>query len=216
MVKDEEKLEIKVNRLLSRVGELEKSLESKKAQVTLLQAEILEKEGLSYQDKNLMLQEPEIYAGTLLLSEPENLTGPPGTQKTKILSETTAEESLPDSGEGAHQEDCLMLQVVRDFCVIAEKIMENRDYIEYTYATKYSVSFYKIEQEVFDGYVRKYSQLDLKTFLNICIDLMILKSEPNRRQCSYYTGKRRVYYVSRNFMDCAVRKIEEKQDVANA
>lgn len=94
-----------------------------------------------------------------------------------------------------------------DFCLIASLIIENEDYIKYSYATKYSESFYKIEQSIFENYICKYSRLDLRTFLNFCINLSLVKSEPNRK-CIYNSAELRVYYVSRVFMDAAAKKDE--------
>lgn len=216
MVKDEEKLEIKVNRLIDRIEELERSLEGKRAQIALLQTEILEEESFICQNENLMPQESENSAEELILPETENFVGALTQQEAENFVEAPETEGNPGTGDVICQEECEMLQMIRDFCTIAGKIIENKDYIEYTYATKYSVSFYKVEQNVFEGYVRRYSKLDLKTFLDFCIDLMILKTEPGKRRCSYYSGKRNVYYVSRNFMDCAVRKNGEKKDAADA
>lgn len=212
MVKDEEKLENKINRLIDRIEELEKSLEDKRTQIEILQTEIIKEESTICQNKNLVPLESENFAEELILPESENFVGTLTQQETEKFVEIPETEGVPETG---NQEECEMIQVVRDFCTIARKIIENRDYIEYTYATKYSVSFYKVEQNIFEGYVSRYSELDLKTFLDFCIDLMILKTEPGKRRCSYYSGKRNVYYVSRNFMDCAVRKNGEKQEAVN-
>lgn len=91
-----------------------------------------------------------------------------------------------------------------DFCLIAGLIMEDHAYIEYTYKTKYSADFYKVEQEKFEEYVCGHSRLDLRTFLNFCIDLSLVKSEANRR-CLYNSAEIRVYYVSRVFVDAAAQ-----------
>lgn len=89
-----------------------------------------------------------------------------------------------------------------DFCMIAGLIIEEKSYIEYTYKTKFSEDFYKIEKDTFENYVCKYSRLDLKTFLNFCVDLSMVKSEANR-SCLYTSGDIRVYYISRTFIDTA-------------
>lgn len=100
---------------------------------------------------------------------------------------------------------------MRDFCLIAGLLVQNAAYIEYSYKTKNSEDFYKIEQGVFEDYVCEYAQMDLKTFLNFCIDLGLVKSEKNRK-CLYNSAEIRVYYVKRIFMDTAARK-EELQEV---
>lgn len=91
---------------------------------------------------------------------------------------------------------------IYDFCMIAGLIIEEKSYVEYTYKTKFSEDFYKVEKEVFENYVCKYSRFDLKTFLNYCIDLSMVKSEANR-SCLYNSGEIRVYYISRAFIDTA-------------
>lgn len=98
-----------------------------------------------------------------------------------------------------------------DFCMIAGLITKEHAYIEYTYKTKYSADFYKVEQEKFEEYVCGHSGLDLKTFLNYCIDLSLIKSEANRR-CVYNSAEIRVYYVSRVFVDAAAKKEAVEQD----
>lgn len=93
---------------------------------------------------------------------------------------------------------------IKDFCLIARMLIGNEDYIKYSYETKFSGSFYKIERSVFENYVCEYSRMDLKAFLNFCIDLDLIKSEPTRK-CIYGAGSQRVYYVSRPFIDTANR-----------
>lgn len=97
-----------------------------------------------------------------------------------------------------------MFAFIKDFCLIARMIVVNEDYIKYRYETKNSGSFYKIEQTVFDDYICNYAGMDLKTFLNYCINLVLVKSEKNR-SCVYNSGELRVYYVSRAFIEAAVK-----------
>lgn len=96
-----------------------------------------------------------------------------------------------------------------DFCRIAMAIMEDQAYIPYSYATKYSEYYYKIEQGVFEDYVDQCSDLDLKTFLKFCVDLQLVKAETNRK-CVYSSGNIHVYYVSKLFMDTAAMKEEQE------
>ena len=103
----------------------------------------------------------------------------------------------------AEQSD--MLAFMGDFCVIAKKIFEEKTFIPYSYATQNSEFFYKIEKSVFDNYIDMYARMDIKTFLNYCIALAIIKSEENRK-CTYNSGKITVYYVSRMFMEAAAGK----------
>ncbi len=97
---------------------------------------------------------------------------------------------------------------IKDFCLIARMLVTNADYIKYSYETKFSNSFYKVERTVLEDYICTYSRMDLKSFLNFCIDLELVKSEPNRK-CIYGAGSQRVYYVSRAFIDTANRGMEQ-------
>lgn len=94
-----------------------------------------------------------------------------------------------------------------DFCRVAASIMEDEAYIPYSYATKYSEQFYKIEQGIFETYISQWSEMDLKTFLRFCADLQLVKAEANRK-CVYSSGSIHVYYVSRLFMDTAAPQKE--------
>lgn len=96
-----------------------------------------------------------------------------------------------------------------DFCKVAALIMKDEAYIPYSYATKYSEQFYKIEQGTFEGYVSDHSQMDLKAFLKFCVDLQLVKAEKNRK-CVYSSGSIHVYYVSRLFMDTAAPQKERE------
>lgn len=103
-----------------------------------------------------------------------------------------------------------MFAFMRDFCLIARLLIEDAAYIEYSYKTKNSEDYYKIEQGVFENYVCKYAQMNLKEFTNFCVDLGLVKSEKNRR-CTYNSAEIRVYYVNKLFVDTAAKR-EEKQE----
>lgn len=123
-----------------------------------------------------------------------------------------AGESAEEAQENAVSEESEIFSFIRDFCKVAMLIIQNEAYIKYTYETKNSSSFYKIEQSVFNDYICKYAALDLKSFLNYCVDLGLVKSEKNRKYI-YSSGETKVYYVSRPFMDAACRQ-EIKQEAA--
>lgn len=101
---------------------------------------------------------------------------------------------------------------MQDFCLIARMIFENQDFIQYNYTTANSELFYKIEKSIFDDYICKYAQSDIKTFLNFCIDLSLVKSDKNRK-CTYNSGKLSVYYVSRAFVDASVGVKDMQEEV---
>ena len=121
-------------------------------------------------------------------------------------------ESPEEAQESAVNEESEMFSFIRDFCMVAMLIIQNEAYVKYTYETKNSGSFYKIEQSVFNDYICKYAALDLKSFLNYCVDLGLVKSEKNRKYV-YSSGEIKVYYVSRPFMEAACRK-EARQEAA--
>lgn len=91
---------------------------------------------------------------------------------------------------------------LQDFCKVARRILSNEDYIKYTYETKNSPFYYKIEQSVFENYICEFAKTDLKTFLDYCVDFALIKAEKNRKRV-YASAEIRVYYVSRKFMDAA-------------
>lgn len=130
-------------------------------------------------------------------------------EEVKMLQ---AGKSMEDAQESVVNEESQIFSFIRDFCMVAMLIIQNEAYIKYTYETKNSGSFYKIEQSVFNDYICKYAALDLKSFLNYCVDLGLVKSEKNRKYI-YSSGEIKVYYVSRPFMDAACRK-EVKQEAA--
>lgn len=106
----------------------------------------------------------------------------------------------PEAISEYEENDDEILQFMQDFCIVGRIIIEREDYIPYTYETKYSEKYYKIKQEVFDNCICNYARLDLRTFVNYCIDLCLIKSEKNRK-CVYPSAEIRVYYVSRDFLN---------------
>lgn len=97
---------------------------------------------------------------------------------------------------------------LKDFCMIAKLIIENESYIKYNYETKNSSIFYKVQQNVFEEYICTYASLDLKKFMNFCVDLTLVKSEKNRK-CVYNSGPTTVYYISKSFVDAAAGKLQK-------
>lgn len=158
----------------------------------------------------------------MLIDRISNLKNDVGSQVSQIQSlEKEIEEIriLQQKGQNFDAEKKIvnlesenkMSSFMMDFCRISRLLVENMDYIEYSYKTKNSEDFYKIEQGVFEDYVCQYAQMDLKTFINFCIDLGLVKSEKNRR-CIYNSAEIRVYYVNKLFVDTAAKK-EELQEV---
>lgn len=101
-----------------------------------------------------------------------------------------------------------MMIFLLDFCLVAKKIIENKDYIPYSYETQNSSLYYKIEKQIFDDYICKYARIDMKTFFKFCVDLAMIKCEKNRKYV-YNAGKLKVYYVSRAFMEAAIQQTQE-------
>lgn len=109
--------------------------------------------------------------------------------------------------QGQGDEEGPIFDFMRDFCVITRLVILHKDYIPYNYETKNSAFYYKVAQGVWDDYICKYARMDLKNFLNYCIDLGLVKSEKNRK-CLYQSGSIRVYYINRLFMDAAAKDVE--------
>lgn len=104
-----------------------------------------------------------------------------------------------------------MFSFIRDFCMIAQRIIEDEQFIPYTYETKYSGDYYKIEKNTYEEYVCKNSDLDLKKYMQFCVDLNLVKTENGKSFFS--SGRKKVYYVSRAFMDAASRDGNTKEEV---
>lgn len=92
---------------------------------------------------------------------------------------------------------------VKDFCKIAEQMVEEKKYIPYQYETKYSGDFYKIEKNAFEQLIGKNTAMELKCFLQYCADLQVVKKEKGK--ICFTSGGVKVYYVSRAFVNEAVR-----------
>lgn len=118
-------------------------------------------------------------------------------ENKKLNTQLFAEKIVVEKGSE-------MFSFIRDFCVIAKKIIEEEQFIPYTYETKYSGDYYKIEKNTYEEYVCKYSDLDLKKYMQYCVDLNLVKTENGKNFFS--SGRKKVYYVSRAFMDVANRE----------
>lgn len=119
---------------------------------------------------------------------------------------------LQNAGPDAQYDESAdeMLQFMQDFCIVGRMILERQEYIPYTYETKNSEKYYKIKQEVFDNYICSYARLDLKTFINCCIDLSLIKSEKNRK-CVFPSAEIRVYYVNRDFFNAIKKRSKQAE-----
>ncbi len=104
-------------------------------------------------------------------------------------------------GEMIMDGDSEIFLFIKDFCMIAKKIIEESLFIPYTYETKYSGDFYKIEKNTYEEYVCKLSSFDLKRYMKYCVDLKLVKTENGKS--FFNSGGKKVYYVSRAFMDAA-------------
>lgn len=131
-------------------------------------------------------------------------------EKIRIMQQETQSAGDDYEENVQEQEENRMLVFMKDFCLIAKLFVMNTVYIEYRYKSKNSQEYYKIEQGIFEEYVSKYAEMDLKEFLDFCVDLGIIKAEKDRR-CLYNSAQIRVYYVKKLFMDIAARK-EEMQE----
>lgn len=150
------------------------------------------------------------------IAEIENCISEKNTH-IKILEEEIKILKVKENCSGSQnikvdENESEIFSFIRDFCLIARMLIQNDDYIKYSYETKFSGSFYKIERTVFENYVCEYAKMDLKAFLNFCIDLELIKSEPNRK-CIYGAGSQRVYYVSRPFIETANRNTKNVEIV---
>ena len=105
-------------------------------------------------------------------------------------------------------EESQIFLFLKDFYIIAKKIVEDAQFITYTYETKNSGDYYKIERAIYEEYICKYSKLDLKKYMKYCIDLRLVKSENGK--VAFASGRKTVYYVSKAFIDAANR--DENQE----
>lgn len=129
-------------------------------------------------------------------------------EEIRLLEQEERKKCNPHTKQ---EEESKIERFLRDFCLVARRLIEDDAYIEYSYKTKNSEEFYKVKQEVFEEYICQVAKLDLKTFLHFCVDLRLVKSERNRR-CLYNSAEIRVYYVNRIFVDMAAQREEDMEE----
>lgn len=117
-------------------------------------------------------------------------------QMEKTVGVLQAKGDAIEEATGAKMELFLFLET---FFLVVQKILEDGAFIPYKNFTKNSASYCKIAKEIFEDYVRELSPIDLRSFLDYCIDLHFLKAEADRK-CTYNNDKIRVYFVSRTLV----------------
>ena len=124
----------------------------------------------------------------------------------EINSMTGKEICVPNRQTALEGKQSEVFQFLQDFFCVIRKIDEDDAFIKYIYKTKQSANYYKVGQETFEDYINRYSYTEPAMFINYCVDLNLVKAEPNRK-CVYDTNDERVYFIGKNFADAAIRDV---------
>ncbi|SFS07971.1 hypothetical protein [Anaeromicropila populeti] len=100
---------------------------------------------------------------------------------------------------------------IQEFNKIIKKAVQDNAFIPYSYDTKNSHYFYKIEKDVFDQYVQELSVLGEQNFMNYCIGFLFIKSERNGR-CTYNNNKIRVYFLNKKLIDVIAPELPAQEE----
>lgn len=83
-----------------------------------------------------------------------------------------------------------------DFHVIINDLKKNDFFIPYAYAPKNSNDYLRVEKKSFDDCICKFTDFQPKDFCNICIKLMLIKSEDGKYV--FNSDKRQIYYINKH------------------
>ena len=88
---------------------------------------------------------------------------------------------------------------MKDVCVVIGAVASDEFFMKTKYTTQSSQMYYKIEKEVFEDYISRYSGLPLKDFIEFCKRLSFIKVENNK--CIFPSGRARVYFLMKGIVD---------------
>lgn len=107
-------------------------------------------------------------------------------------------EMQTDSGSGQEMENRLNL-FMRDVCVVLQAAINDEAFMKAKYTTQSSQMYYKIEKDIFEGYISRLSALGVKDFIEFCKKLSFVKIENNK--CVFPSGRTRVYFLAKGIVD---------------
>ena len=120
------------------------------------------------------------------------------TEQLKAELEKLKAEARKDEERGNMGENKLNL-FMKDVGVVFQAIVEEEAFIKAKYTTQSSQMYYKIEKDVFEGYIRRLAGLEVKDFVEFCKKLFFIKVENNK--CTFPSGKTRVYFLNKGVVD---------------
>lgn len=92
-----------------------------------------------------------------------------------------------------------LYRFMKDVCTVTSRILAEEAYIPSRYITQTSSQYYKVEKEVFERYIRDYSDIPVNDFIETCAKFSFIRTE----NCRYVftSGRLRIYMVSKSIMD---------------
>lgn len=108
----------------------------------------------------------------------------------------TQEDPNNEAGEGGENKLSLFM---RDICIVLQTAVNEDAFMKAKYATQSSQMYYKIEKDIFEGYISRLSALEVKEFIEFCKQLSVIKLENNK--CVFPSGRIRVYFLSKGIVD---------------
>lgn len=88
---------------------------------------------------------------------------------------------------------------MRDICIVTEAIVSEGAFMQAKYTTQSSQMYYRVEKEIFEGYIERLSELSVKEFLEFCKKLSFVKLENGK--CVFPSGRKRVYFLNKGIVD---------------
>ncbi len=86
------------------------------------------------------------------------------------------------------------------YIAIIRKALDIGAFIQYTYASKNSKNYLKIEKSTFEQLIADNTTIPLKNFKEFCGAFMLIKSENNKY--TFTNDRQTVYYINKSILSC--------------
>lgn len=86
------------------------------------------------------------------------------------------------------------------YIAIIRKALDTGAFITYTYASKNSKNYLKIEKSIFEQLIVDNTTIPLKNFREFCAAFMLIKSENNKY--TFTNDRQTVYYINKSVLSC--------------
>lgn len=80
------------------------------------------------------------------------------------------------------------------------KALDTDAFIPYTYTSKNSKNYLKIEKSTFEQLIADHTKIPLKNFKEFCGAFMLIKSENNKY--TFTNDRQTVYYINKSILSC--------------